>query len=116
MLERFAALASAPLVRVPWITDAFPIDEVLARLDKRMVSCNRVPTNPTGGVASRDEVRTDRGGRRESIVLIDQCVRRYADLISALPCLTRECGRRSHDVEAWAWQDAASASASGARV
>ncbi|HZE93977.1 MAG TPA: histidinol-phosphate transaminase [Gemmatimonadales bacterium] len=81
MLERFAALASAPLVRVPWITDAFPIDEVLARLDKRMgVVVIVSPNNPTGGVASRDEVRRIAAAAAESIVLIDQAYVEYADV------------------------------------
>src|ERR1051325_7491229 len=33
MLERFAALAGAPLVRVPWLTDAFPLEQILVQLD-----------------------------------------------------------------------------------
>jgi len=81
MLERFAALASAPLVRVPWITDAFPIDVVLARLDKRVgVVVIVSPNNPTGGVASRDEVQRIAAAAAESIVLIDQAYVEYADV------------------------------------
>ena len=79
MLERFAALASAPLVRVPW-TDAFPIDEVLAGVDKRIgVVVIVSPNNPTGGVASRDEVRRIAAAAAQSIVLIDQAYVEYAD-------------------------------------
>src|ERR1044071_2850611 len=52
MLEHFAALVSAPLVRVPWLTDAFPLDAILSRLDDRIAIVVVVsPNNPTGGVA-----------------------------------------------------------------
>src|SRR6267154_852459 len=33
MFERFAALAGAPTVRVPWPEDGFPVDDVLGQLD-----------------------------------------------------------------------------------
>ena len=80
MLERFAALARAPLVRVPWITDAFPIDELLARVDKRMgVVVIVSPNNPTGAVASRDEVRRIAAAAPQAFVLIDQAYIEYAD-------------------------------------
>jgi histidinol-phosphate aminotransferase len=80
MLERFAALAGAPLVRVPWITDAFPTDELLARVDKGMGLVVIVsPNNPTGAVASLDEVRRIAAAAPEALVLIDQAYVEYAD-------------------------------------
>ena len=80
MLERFAALAGAPLVRVPWFTDAFPLEEILARLDRRTAVVIIVsPNNPTGGVASRDEVRRIAAAAPQSLVLIDQAYIEYAD-------------------------------------
>lgn len=80
MLERFAALAGAPLVRVPWIADAFPIDELLARVDNRLgVVVIVSPNNPTGGVASRDEVRRIAAAAPQALVLIDQAYVEYAD-------------------------------------
>ena len=80
MLERFAALAGAPLVRVPWFTDAFPLEEILARLDRRTALVIIVsPNNPTGGVASRDEVRRIAAAAPQSLVLIDQAYIEYAD-------------------------------------
>jgi histidinol-phosphate aminotransferase len=80
MLERFATLAGAPLVRVPWFTDAFPIEEILARLDNRTAIVIIVsPNNPTGGVASRDEVRRIAAAAPQSLVLIDQAYIEYAD-------------------------------------
>ncbi len=80
MLERFAALAGAPLVRVPWFTDAFPLEEILARLDSRTAIVIIVsPNNPTGGVASRDQVRRIAAAAPQSLVLIDQAYIEYAD-------------------------------------
>jgi len=80
MLERFAALAGAPLVRVPWFTDVFPLDEILARLDNRTAVVVVVsPNNPTGGVASRDELRRIATAAPQSLVLIDQAYIEYAD-------------------------------------
>jgi histidinol-phosphate aminotransferase len=80
MLERFAALAGAPLVRVPWFTDAFPLDEILARLDHRTALVVIVsPNNPTGGVASRDDLRRIAAAAPQSLVLIDQAYIEYAE-------------------------------------
>ena len=80
MLERFAALAGAPLVRVPWFTDVFPLDGILDRLDNRTALVVIVsPNNPTGGVASRDDVRRIAAAAPQSLVLIDQAYIEYAD-------------------------------------
>ncbi len=80
MLERFAALAGAPLVRVPWLTDAFPLEEILAVLDSRIAIVVIVsPNNPTGGVASRDDVRRIAAAAPRSLVLLDQAYVEYAD-------------------------------------
>jgi len=80
MLERFAALAGAPLVRVPWFTDVFPLEEILARLDNRTAIVIVVsPNNPTGGVASGADVRRIAAAAPQSLVLIDQAYIEYAD-------------------------------------
>jgi len=80
MLERFAALAGAPLVRVPWLTDAFPLEETLARLDNRTAIIVIVsPNNPTGGVASVDDVRRIAAAAPQSLLLVDQAYIEYAD-------------------------------------
>ena len=80
MLERFAALAGAPVVRVPWLTDAFPLEEILARLDNRTAIVVIVsPNNPTGGVASGVDVRRIAAAAPQSLVLIDQAYIEYAD-------------------------------------
>ena len=80
MLERFAALAGAPLVRVPWLTDAFPLEQILVQLDDRVAIVVIVsPNNPTGGVASRDDVRRIAAAAPRSLLLLDQAYVEYAD-------------------------------------
>ena len=80
MLERFAALAGAPLVRVPWLTDAFPLEAILAQLDDRIAIAVVVsPNNPTGGVASLDDVRRIAAAAPQSLLLLDQAYIEYAD-------------------------------------
>lgn len=82
MLERFAALAAAPLVRVPWLTEAFPIEAIIAKLDTRPAPAIVVivsPNNPTGGVASLADVRRIAAAASESLLLIDQAYIEYAD-------------------------------------
>ena len=80
MLERFAALAGAPLVRVPWLTDAFPLEAISAKLDSHPAVVVIVsPNNPTGGIASLDDVRRISAAASESLVLLDQAYIEYAD-------------------------------------
>jgi histidinol-phosphate aminotransferase len=81
-LERFAALAGAPLARVPWLTDAFPVEQILARLETRPRPAIVVivsPNNPTGGVASLDDVRRIAAAAPESLLLLDQAYIEYGD-------------------------------------
>src|SRR6266576_433469 len=97
MLERFAALAGAPVVRVPWLTDAFPLEEILARhgnrghrvaqqSDRRRCLGGRCATDRGGGAAVP---RADRSG-------VHRVRGRGYRPWRARP---RERGRRPHDVE-----------------
>jgi histidinol-phosphate aminotransferase len=80
MIERYAALAGAPLIRVPWSGDAFPIDEVLGALDDRIgVVAVVSPNNPTGGVASIDDVRRIAAAAGDAMVVLDHAYVEYAD-------------------------------------
>lgn len=81
MLERYAALAGAPLVRVPWSSDAFPIDEIIATVDERIALVAVVsPNNPTGGVASLSDVRRIAAAAPNARVLLDHAYVEYADV------------------------------------
>lgn len=80
MLERFAALTRAPLVRVPWLADAFPLEAILAQLDTHPAIVVIVsPNNPTGGVASLNDVRRVAAAASQSLLLLDQAYIEYAD-------------------------------------
>ena len=80
MFERFAALAGAPIVRVPWFQTGFPVDDVLGRLDARTgIVVVVTPNNPTGAVASRQDVRRIAAAARNAVVLIDHVYVEYAD-------------------------------------
>jgi histidinol-phosphate aminotransferase len=82
MLEQFAALAGAPLVRVPWTTDVFPREAILGRLGRGPTPAIVVvvsPNNPTGGIAPLDDVRRIAAAAPGSLLLIDQAYIEYAD-------------------------------------
>lgn len=80
MLERFAALAGAPVVRIPWRDDAFPVDAVLSNTNERTGIIVVVsPNNPTGAVASLDDVRRMAAAAPQAMVLIDHAYVEYAD-------------------------------------
>lgn len=80
MFERFAALARAEAVRVPWQGEEFPTDEVLARIDARTAVVVIVsPNNPTGAIASLETVRRVAHSAPGALVLLDQAYVEYAD-------------------------------------
>ena len=80
MFEHFAALAGAPIVRVSWFDDAFPIDQVLSCLDERTgVVVVVSPNNPTGAVAPAQDVRRIAAAAPNAVVLIDHVYVEYAD-------------------------------------
>jgi histidinol-phosphate aminotransferase len=80
MFERFAALAGAPIVRVSWFDDAFPVDQVLGCLDERTgVVVVVSPDNPTGAVAAAQDVRRIAAAAPNAVILIDHVYVEYAD-------------------------------------
>jgi histidinol-phosphate aminotransferase len=80
MMYRYAALVGGELVRVPWKGDAFPIAGFLECLDARTAVVAVVtPNNPTGGVATLDEVRRIAAAAPDALVLLDHAYAEYAD-------------------------------------
>ena len=73
MIKRFAVLAGAEVVEVPWWDGDFPVDEVCcaARDDGGLVSVVS-PSNPTGAVASRRAFEEILDRLPRSLVLLDQ--------------------------------------------
>jgi len=80
MLERYASLAGGRLVDVPWRPGPFPTDAVLARLDASVAIVAVVsPNNPTGEVASLEDVTRIAAAAPHALVLLDHAYVEYAD-------------------------------------
>jgi histidinol-phosphate aminotransferase len=80
MIDRYAALAGGEPVRIPWRQDRFPTEEFLARIDARTAVIAIVsPNNPTGGVATLEDVERIARAAPEALVLLDHAYVEYAD-------------------------------------
>jgi histidinol-phosphate aminotransferase len=80
MLDRYAALASGTVVRVPWTADAFPAAAFESQLDARAAVAAIVsPNNPTGGVATLADVRRLAAKAPQTVILLDHAYVEYAD-------------------------------------
>jgi len=80
MLDRYAALAGGELVPVPWTPGPFPIAAMLERLDERTALIAIVsPNNPTGEVATIDDVRRLACAAPDALILLDHAYVEYAD-------------------------------------
>ncbi len=72
MLPRYVALAGAQLVAVPWSDGPWPRAQVLAAITPATALVAIVsPNNPTGLVASADDVRAVLAAAPHAIVLVD---------------------------------------------
>ncbi|HEX9728560.1 MAG TPA: aminotransferase class I/II-fold pyridoxal phosphate-dependent enzyme [Gemmatimonadales bacterium] len=80
MLDRYAALAGGELVPVPWTPGPFPIAAMLERVDERTAIIAIVsPNNPTGEVATLDDVRRLSCAAPNALVLLDHAYVEYAE-------------------------------------
>ena len=80
MFDRCAALAGGTLVRVPWRAGPFPLDGFLERLDARTAVVVVVtPNNPTGAVATLDQVRRLAAAAPNALLVIDHVYVEYAE-------------------------------------
>ncbi|MBX3463250.1 MAG: aminotransferase class I/II-fold pyridoxal phosphate-dependent enzyme [Planctomycetes bacterium] len=72
MLERYAALAGATLVSPPWTQGAWPRDQVLAAMSPAVALVAIVsPNNPTGLVATVDDLLAVGRAAPHAVVLVD---------------------------------------------
>jgi histidinol-phosphate aminotransferase len=80
ILERFATLADAEIVRVPWWTGDFPVDGVfdLATPSTSVVAVV-TPNNPTGAVASRNAVASLAERLPQALILLDHAYVEFAE-------------------------------------
>ena len=80
MFDRYATLAGAAIERVPWAPGPFPTGEMLARLDDRVAVVAVVtPNNPTGEVATLDDLRRIAAAAPRALVILDHAYAEYAD-------------------------------------
>jgi histidinol-phosphate aminotransferase len=81
MIKRFAVLAGAEIIEVPWWDGEYPVDEVCRAAGE---DCGLVavvsPANPTGSVASKGAFQQILDRLPRSLVLLDQA---YVDFTSS---------------------------------
>ena len=79
MMYRFAAAAGGEVKRVPWEGD-FPTDAVIAALDEDVSVVTVIsPNNPTGRVATAEDLKRVADAASGAIVLFDHVYVDYAD-------------------------------------
>ncbi|MFH2006277.1 MAG: aminotransferase class I/II-fold pyridoxal phosphate-dependent enzyme [bacterium] len=72
MIERFVALSGGELVSIPWPGPRYPTAQVLAALGPDVTAVAVVsPNNPTGAVASRQDVERIAEAAPQALVVID---------------------------------------------
>lgn len=81
MIERYAALAGADVVRVPWAAqDGYPIRAVRETIDERTGMIALVsPNNPTGAIASPDDLGALVAAAPHALLLVDLAYTEFAD-------------------------------------
>jgi histidinol-phosphate aminotransferase len=80
MIERFARIAGAEPVRVPWPDGPFPTDEAIARIGPRTGAVAIVsPNNPTGAVATAADLRRLSETAPHAVLLVDLAYVEFAD-------------------------------------
>ena len=80
MIARYARLAGAEVVSVPWPQGNYPTDEVISRINPRTrVVCVVSPNNPTGAVARPDDLERLCAAAPQAILLVDLAYTEFAD-------------------------------------
>jgi histidinol-phosphate aminotransferase len=80
MIARYAKLAGAEVVSVPWPRDKFPTDEVISQIgpDTRVI-CVVSPNNPTGATATADDLKRLSQAAPQALLLVDLAYTEFAD-------------------------------------
>lgn len=80
MIPRYVELAGGELVTVPWPCGAFPVDALLAASGQGAAIVFVVsPNNPTGAVATADDLRRIAAALPDSLVVLDAAYAEFAD-------------------------------------
>jgi histidinol-phosphate aminotransferase len=80
MIPRAVRAIGADLIELPWWDGPFPTRDVIARIDNRTGIVFVVsPNNPTGNIASADDLRTISAAAPEALLCVDLAYTEYAD-------------------------------------
>ena len=80
MLERYAVQSGADMVRLPWEGGAYPVAAVLEASGSRTSAVAVVsPNNPTGAVATLDDLQRLSGALPDATILLDHAYVEFAD-------------------------------------
>jgi len=80
MLPKYATLVGATQVPVPWPGGAFPTDAVLAEISEDTGAiCVVSPNNPTGAVATADDLRRLSRAAPQAVLVVDLAYGEMAD-------------------------------------
>lgn len=80
MFDQYAALCGARVVKASWTPGPYPIDGMLAGIDDRTAVIAFVtPNNPTGEVATLDDLRRLAAAAPRALVILDHAYVEFAD-------------------------------------
>jgi len=80
MIPRYVELAGGELVAVAWPSGAFPVDALLAAVgDGAAIVFVVSPNNPTGAVATADDLRRIANALPDTLVVLDAAYAEFAD-------------------------------------
>jgi histidinol-phosphate aminotransferase len=81
MLVRYARLSGAVLNECPWVADPLPVNQMLAHVGPRTGVIALVsPNNPTGLVATEQDLRAIAEHASHAVVILDHAYVEYADV------------------------------------
>lgn len=88
MIETYAKLSGGVIVEVAWPSGPYPRDAVIASITERTaVVCVVSPNNPTGAVATFEDVRAVSEAAPNALVLLDQAYGELGDEDLTTPAL-----------------------------
>jgi histidinol-phosphate aminotransferase len=79
MIDRYIALTGGRAVRVPWMDRHFPVDAVVAAGRSASAAFVVSPNNPTGLVASSEDVRRLRAALPAALIVLDAAYGEFSD-------------------------------------
>ncbi|MEQ8766772.1 MAG: aminotransferase class I/II-fold pyridoxal phosphate-dependent enzyme [Planctomycetota bacterium] len=80
MIERYARLAGADVVHVPWGDDPFPVEQILAARTERTAAVAVVtPNNPTGASVSREQLMRLAEAMPDVLLIVDAAYGEFAE-------------------------------------